>query len=244
VRRAALAALAPVLAAALAGCQSTQEKSAALERAALRAQAGQKPSQQGLHITVPGRRARVLGSTLIHGSEGWAAVVTVQNVSAQPLADVPIALSAADAQGATVYTNTGGGLARSLVSVPYLAPHGRLEWVDDQLQPSGTPVRLHVLLGEGATAVAAPALAVAGVKMFEDPANGPGAEGQVANRSSVAQHELVIYAVARRGGRIVAAGRGQLPQLTGGQSLRFQAYLTGSPAGAAVTVAAPPSTLR
>src|SRR2546421_11938887 len=46
----------------------------------------------------------------------------------------------------------------------------------------------------------------------EDPANGPSEEGALANESHTAQQELVIYAIARRAQRIVAAGRAVLPE--------------------------------
>jgi hypothetical protein len=243
--RLASAALALALAVALAGCETTQEKSARIEKAELARQAREPKKSTRLVIAVPSRRARVLSSTIVHGSEGYAAVVTVQNSSGIAVRDLPIALTALDAAGASVYSNTGGGLAHSLVSVPYLPPHGVLRWIDDQIQASSPPVSLRVKLGEGTTvAGAAPAIVVSGEKLFEDPANGTGVEGMVANRSTVAQSELVLYAVALRGTAIVAAGRALLPQLGSSASLRFQAYLVGSPSGARLQVAAPPSTFH
>lgn len=241
-RRLASAALALALLIVLAGCETTQEKSARIEKAELAREAREPKRTEQLRITAPSRRARVLTSTLVHGGEGYAAVVTVENRSAAGVRDLPIALTARDAHGASVYTNTGGGLAASLVSVPYLPPHGVLRWVDDQVQATRPPASLQVQLGEG-TAVAGtpPVLAVAGTKPFEDPANGAGVEGDVANRSTVAQHELIVYAVALRAGRPVAAGRAVLPALGTGASVRFQAYLVGDAAGAQLTVAAPPS---
>jgi hypothetical protein len=89
----------------------------------------------------------------------------------------------------------------------------------------------------------APALAISGVKGFEDPANGPGAEGIVANRSALEQHELALYVVARRGGRVVAAGRAVVPLLAPGKSTRFQAFFVGSPRGGTIEAQAPPATL-
>lgn len=237
--RAALALSA--LALALTGCETTAEKSAQLEKAALRS-AGHA-STLGLRITHPSTRVRILSSVLVRGSEGYAAVVTLRNSSDRALREIPIAVEARDAHGAVVYSNTTPGEAHSLVSVPFLPPHGELTWVDDQVQGE-SPVTLKVVLGEGASVSGgAPAISFAGVKLFEDPASGPGAEGMVANGSTVAQHELVVYAVARKAGRIVAAGRGILPELAGGASARFQAYFVGSPVGAALQVSAPPTTL-
>jgi hypothetical protein len=242
VSRRALAALA--LALALTGCETTAEKSARLEKAALRSGAAQHANTQGLRIAHPSTQVRVVASTLVHGSEGYAAAVTVRNDSATALRDIPIAIWANDAGGATVYSNTAPGLGQSLISVPYLAPHGELTWVDDQVQATTAPSSLKVELGQGTPVTGAvPSIVVAGVRQFEDPANGAGAEGMVGNRSAVAQRELVVYAVARRGGAIVAAGRAVVPQLPAAGSVRFQAYLVGSPAGAVVQASAPPATI-
>jgi hypothetical protein len=240
VRRTALVALA--LAPVLAGCQTTQEKSAQLEKAAKRSRAHAQKGA-GLRVTRPSRQVRVVASVLVHGGEGSAAVVTLRNTSATALREIPLAIEVAGPHRAVQYTNAGAGLSAPLTGLPYLAAHATVTWVDDQVQYS-PPATLRVRVGEAPPAHAAPALSVSGVKAFEDPSNGPGAEGMVLNRSTTAQHELVVYAVARRGGRVVAAGRGVIPLLAPGQSTRFAAYLVGgSPSGASLEVAAPPSRL-
>ena len=68
--------------------------------------------------------------------------------------------------------------------------------------------------------------------------------GTVRNRSTVTQQDLVVYAVARRGGKIVAAGRAVLPEVAAGASVPFQAFLVGEPSGARLEASAPPTTLR
>jgi hypothetical protein len=69
------------------------------------------------------------------------------------------------------------------------------------------------------------------------------ATGFAANRSKVDQRKLVITAVARRAGRIVAAGRAQIPRLKPGKRARFQIFFIGDPRGAHLDLEAPPSTL-
>jgi hypothetical protein len=49
----------------------------------------------------------------------------------------------------------------------------------------------------------------------------------------------VVYAVARKGGRIVAAGRAVLPEVAPGASIPFQAYFVGNPSGARIQASAP-----
>jgi hypothetical protein len=249
-RSSALAFAALALAAlALSGCETTAEKSAKLEKAALarqRASGGVPGSAgKGLTITTPSKAIRVVAASALRDSEGAAAVVTLRNDSAAAVRDVPIEVTVRDAHGATVYSNATAGLSPTLTTVAYVPAHGQLDWVDDQVQASSPPAAALARVGEGSPAPGgAPALAISGTRLFEDPTNGLGAEGTIANRSTVTQRELVIYVVGRRGASVVAAGRAVLPQLAAGASTRFQVFFIGSPQGARLQVYAPPSTLR
>jgi hypothetical protein len=238
-------ALAPALAlAALAssGCQTSAEKSAELEKAALRA-AARQPAAHGLQITRPSADVKVLATALVRSSEGSAAVVTLRNASSRALRDVPIALEVTDSGGRVVYTNTEAGVARSLTSIPLLAAHGVLSWVDDQVQGAGASVRVKV--GQAPPAAGAiPSIAVTGTRLSEEGGGGAGVTGTVSNHSSIAQQELVLFALARKGGRVVAAGRAVLPVLGASSAAHFQVPLIGAAAGARVEVGAPPTTLR
>jgi hypothetical protein len=69
------------------------------------------------------------------------------------------------------------------------------------------------------------------------------AAGTVRNSSNVAQQSLVVYVVARRAGRIVAAGRAILPEVAPGAAIPFQAFLVGAPHGALLQADAPATTL-
>ena len=82
MRRAALALGLAAGAAALAGCETTAEKSAQLEKQALIA-AAEPPSAHGLTITHPSRAVRVLSTALVSSREGTAVVVTLRNTSAR-----------------------------------------------------------------------------------------------------------------------------------------------------------------
>jgi hypothetical protein len=87
-----------------------------------------------------------------------------------------------------------------------------------------------------------PRVSVGGVHTFADPTNGVGVEGTVTNSSKVAQQKLVVYVVARRGGRIVAAGRAVLPEVPAARGTPFQVFCIGSPQGAQLEASAPPTT--
>lgn len=228
---------------ALTGCESSQEKSAKLEKVAKR-QAGQAAArrplaQRGLSITRASKLVKVSATAVLHSSEGAAAIVTLRNVSATALRDVPIEITVKDAHGATLYTNAAPGLASALVSVPLLAAHATTTWIDDQVQTSAIPVSVSARVGEGERVTAAiPHLTIAAVHLAEGEA-----EGSVVNHSQISQRELVLYALARRAGTIVAAGRAVVPFSAAGSSTHFQVFFIGNAQGARLEVSAPASTL-
>ncbi len=234
-----------LVALALAGCESTQEKSAQLERAAKLAPGHSQIARAGLSITRESAYVKVVEATVLHSSEGAAAVVTVRNDSGRTLKDVPIAIAVRDPNGRTLFQNDAAGLEAALVSVPSLPANGELAWVDDQVPITGEPTTVSARVGEGTTVAGSPpVLTVTGVHPLEESANGAGATGTVSNRSSIAQKDLVVYAVARRDGTIVAAGRAVLPSLASDSSATFQAFFIGSPRGAQLLVSAPATTFQ
>ena len=127
------------------------------------------------------------------------------------------------------------------MSAPLLMPGHQFDWIDDQIQASGTLGALSVRVGASpAAAGKLPQLSVQGMHLAEESASGESAEGTVVNRSAVAQQELVVFAVGRRSGRIVAAGRAVLPNVPSHSSTPFQVFFIGNPKGATLQVSAPP----
>ena len=225
----------------LTGCETTAEESARLQRQAKRVTV----SQTGLTITHESADVRVLSATIVRDSERAAAVVTVRNDSPRALRDVPIAIVVKGSNGNTVFQNDGPGLEAALVSIASIAPHATLAWVDDQLTVSGTPATVSARVGESpSVSTPLPKLIAGATKVSEDPANGLIATGTVANHSSTAQSGLVMFVVARRAGKAVAAGRAIVPELAANATTRFQASLVGDAAGARLEVAAPPATVQ
>jgi hypothetical protein len=243
VRRSALApsALSLLLGAvSLAGCETTAEKSAKLEQAAKRVAPAQ---QQGLSITHVSSIVKVQDATLVHGTEGTAAVLTLHNSSAQAIREVPISISLKDAHGATVYTNGTPGLAKTLTSLALLPAHGDGVWIDDQI-PGTSAKTLTTKVGEGKpTSGALPRLVVSEAQLAKDPSGAATVEGTIRNSSSTGQSELVLYALARKGGQVVAAGRAVLASLAPGASAPFQAFFVGVPAGARLQLSVPPTAI-
>jgi hypothetical protein len=229
-----------LLAFSLTGCETTAEKSAKLEKAAKRVAPVQ---QQGLSIAHVSSVVRVQSATLVHGTEGTAAVLTLHNSSAKAIREVPISISLKDAHGATVYTNSTPGLAKTLTSLALLPAHGDGVWIDDQI-PGTSAKSLATKVGEGATVSgAAPRLTIGETQLTKDPSGAATVEGTIKNSSSTAQSELIVYALARKGERVVAAGRAVLASLAPGASAPFQAFFVGSPAGGRLQLSAPPTAL-
>ena len=224
----------------LGGCETTAEKSAKLEKAAKRIAPAQ---QQGLSVAHESSVVKVLSATLVHGTEGTAAVLTLHNSSAKAIREVPISISVKDAHGATVYTNSTPGLAKTLTSLALLPARGDGVWIDDQITGTGTK-SLATKVGEGATVNGtAPRLTIGETQLTKDPSGAATVEGTIANHSKAEQSELVVYALARNGGRVVAAGRAVLASLAPGSSAPFQAFFVGTPAGGRLQLSPPPTAL-
>jgi hypothetical protein len=238
VRAATLSVVAVTAALALTGCETTAEKSAALERTAHHSHL----AERGLSITKQSDDVRVLSAVLVHGAEGAAVVVTLRNDSSHALRDVPIAITVKDAHGKTVFQNNAPGLEAALTTLGSLPAHRLTSWVDDQVPVAGDPASVTAIVGEPPLANGPiPRVEVLGVHPSDE--NGSStAAGTVRNRSNVAQRSLVVYVQARRAGRVVAAGRAILPEVAPSASVPFQAFLVGAPAGARLEASAPAST--
>jgi len=219
------------------GCESTQEKSAALARQAKHVTI----AQHGVSVGKENPSVKVLGATVVHSSEGTAVAVALRNTSAHTLADAPIELTVRDIKGGMLYQNNAPGLQASLTEVPLLEPGKTVVWVDDQVQVARAPATASALVGDAKIASSAPKIEVTSAQ-----SSTAGAEasesGSVTNRSAVTQENLVVYAIARRGGKTVAAGRAVLPEVAGGTNVPFQIYFVGNPKGAQIAVSAPATT--
>ena len=88
-----------------------------------------------------------------------------------------------------------------------------------------------------------PKIETTNVKVTVDPVDGPEATGSIVNRSGVEQRKLTVFGVVRTGGKIVAAGRGQVNRLKAHKKSRFQIFFIGDPRRGRLTVSAPPTVL-
>lgn len=225
----------------LAACESSQTRSARL-----RAAAGTRKVEKGLTIARDNPGVRVASTTLLTDAKASrsAAVVELRNTSQHPLAGLPLLFTVTGAGGKKLFSNDSPGASPDLTTVPSLAPGDTLDWVNDAIinVTGGQAVAAHV--GEPAKPVAQPAAAtpmrLEGVKLDSDPVDGTTVTGRVVNPTSTTQERLVIFATARRGDKLVAAGRAVVPVVKpGGKGTRFTIFFVGDPRGAKLKLQAP-----
>jgi hypothetical protein len=221
------------------GCESTQGKSAKIG-----AELGPVKREQGLKIAKESKDVEVVETTLLADREGTAVVVELRNTSGKDLVDVPIAIDVLDAKGKSVYANTIPGIEPALASLPFIGGGEEAVWVNDQVLAAGVPAKVEVRVGasEATFSGELPQVSVTDPKLEGDPYTGVAAGGEVLNESGSDLERLLLYGVARQGGRIVAAGRGAIePLKANGKDAPYNIYFIGDPRGADVTVTEYPS---
>jgi hypothetical protein len=230
-----------LLALLLAGCESTQSKSARLKAHAK----GSLDEGRGVVVKKENPEVRVLSTSTLKDENGEAVVVRLRNVGKQPLANLPISVKLADKGGKPVYTNTDPGLETALAHVAFLKPGQELFWVNDQVVSTGKPAKAETLVGSSKPVTGStPQIEIKGVHLANDPVSGISAMGRVVNHSQILQRRLPVFCVARRGNTIVAAGRAILEKVKPGKSAPFTVFFIGDPQGARLTVAPLPTSLK
>jgi hypothetical protein len=228
-----------VVAVALTGCESTVDRAKKLS-----AEGAAAFHQKGIQVGASDKQIHILGSQIIRDPNGTAVVIEVRNTGTKPVFDAPISIDVRDRAGHRVFENNTPGLEADLVHVPLVEPGHVFDWVNDQVLATGTPSKVQARIGDGRSPHGAlPKIEISGLSLTHDPTSGYAASGRVTNRSKIDQIHLVLFAVARRSGSIVAAGRSIVARLRAGTHYEFHAYLTGNPTGAQISVVAPPSVL-
>jgi hypothetical protein len=222
------------------GCwESTQDKSAQIA-----AELGPVKQEKGLKISKPSKEVKVVSTTLLTDAEGSAVIVELRNQSNRDLANVPILIDVLDAKGKNVYSNSLPGLEPALTSIPYVEAGGEATWVHDQVLAAGKPESVEVTVGEGGIPYGGeiPEFTVSDPKLEGDPYSGVVADGDAENKSGDKLDRLLLYAVARQGDEVVAAGRGAIEKIKPEpKPLPYNIYFIGDPRGADVEVTSYPT---
>lgn len=224
---------------AMQGCTTTQERSARLSRDAATAAEAKK-----FNVGKTNQDITAAEVTHLEGEGAGAVVVRVVNRGDAPQVAVPIGVDLYDQEKVSLYTNRIDGLEPALNMLP-VAPPGESWWVNNQI-PAAKPARTRVRIGTTRVATPAelPEFDITPLEIGEDAGVITGG-GSITNRSAIAQQRLTIFAVARDGDEVVAAGRAVVERVPakGGKAQKFNIYFTGDPRGADITLFAPPSTL-
>ena len=215
------------------GCESTQDKSAKIA-----AELGPVAQEKGLRISKQSQDVSVVSTTVLSDANGAAVVVVLRNDSNRDLAEVPLLIDVLDAKGKSVYRNDVPGIEPALASIPLIPAGGEVAWVHDQVLATGKPASVKAKVGEGVEfSGQRPAVSVSDPKLESDPYTGVAAGGVVVNESGEDLERLLLYAVAREGGKIVAAGRGAIEPLKDKpKPVPYNIYFIGDPKGAEITV--------
>jgi hypothetical protein len=221
------------------GCESTQDKSAKIA-----AELGPVKQEKGLKITKQSKDVEVVSSALLSDQNGSAVVVRLRNRSNEDLVGVPIAIEVLDAKGKSVYRNDIPGIEPALAAVPFIPAGGEAEWVHDQVLATGKPAKVEVKVGKGGRPFDGelPQISASDPKLEGDPYSGVLAGGNVENQSGEDVERLLLYAVATKGGKVVAAGRGAIEPLKAKpKPVPYNIYFIGDPSGAEVKIVQLPS---
>ncbi len=227
--------LAPLL---LAACESSQDKSARLAKSA-----GTRALEKGVVVTARNPDVEVLKTAVIEDRYGTAAAVQLHMKSSRVQVGLPLSFQVLDKAGRRAYANDLPGLATSLTHVPLLRPGERVWWVDDQVGAKGARL-LDARVGRASAAAPAnaPRLVPTAMALHQD-TSGAFTSGRLRNLSAIEQRQVTVFAVAERGGRVVAAGRAGIERLKARKSALFKVFWIGDPKGAKLRIFAPPTVL-
>jgi hypothetical protein len=218
-----------VLAAAVSGCATTQDANKRISVRFDRTLASRKP----LELRGTDRDVKVVRTAVVDGKDGSAIVVVLRNTGEEPVNDLPIEVGTQGGQP----LNTAANVPYFQSHAPAIAPGDEVTWVYASKDPIGSS-QAFARVG----APSSPALTTAGhVSGLEasGKSGGSGVRAEVTNDTGVPQYDLDVYAVARKGGRYVAAGRASLEHLGVSQSAHLTLPLVGDAKGTRIEVFAP-----
>jgi hypothetical protein len=242
MRPAAAAFAAGLIVLGASGCETTQEQSAKIARTL-----GHQSAIAGTtRLGADNRDVRIEQEVLLTAAGQSAVALKLTNTSTQTQTDFPVLIEVLDAKGSAVYRNNTSGIEPSIQQFALLAPHATAWWVDNEVLASGgVPKTATGQLG-AATAPAPSAIPSITTEAVSasDSFPGPHVSVTVRDRSTIAQRQLPVYAVALRGGRVVGAGRGIIPSLAPGAAAQVQIPIVGSVSESTISLAVPPTASR
>jgi hypothetical protein len=221
----------------LAGCVSTQTKNARLVIKNERIVA----SENSVHVTRINPQMSVTHVGIIDGKRGRVVIVTLQNLAAHPVSDLPISVGIAGRGGRRTYLNRRAAIGYFDTHLPAFTAGETLTWV---LTLGGGHIpagRVFADVGYASVPASTRQTSLPTIAAAAGPTTTSALEVTVANRSGVPQTQLPVFAVASRGGHTVAAGRVTIANLGGGAKQSVRLHLLGTATGASVQLFASPT---
>jgi hypothetical protein len=224
----------------LPACESTQQESEKIGR-----EGKQLAAQGSLKLGPVNRGVRVSDVTLLSSAGRTAVAAKLTGTSTRPQLEVPVLVEVKGAHGTVAYSNETGGLEASLQRMALLRPNQGEWWVDDQVLTSQSAIGVKLRVGTGSAPRAGSALPTLSTTTPHVTEQGglSVVSASVVNHSANAQEKVPVFAVAVRGGRVMAAGRAVVSVLPGhpGASVPFQLFLVGNAAGASIELTVVPT---
>lgn len=219
------------LAVAVSGCATTQDANKRASIQADRTLASRKPLE--LRGTDPD--VQVVRTAVIDGKDGSAIVVVLRNRGDAPVNDLPIEVGPEGGQP----VNARANLPYFQSHAPAIAPGHEVTWVYVSKERIGSE-RAFARVGAPASKPITTAGQVSELEVGDSPAQGGSSvRAEVTNDTGIPQYDLDVYAVARKGGRYVAAGRANLEHLGVSKSAHLSLPLIGEAKGTQIQVFAP-----
>jgi len=228
----------------LAGCATTQQEAARLQLNSARI----RTAEQRTVVHSAGSAVHVSAVSLLSSPGAHTFVVTVHNQRSSAVTDLPISVGVSIRGHRRVDLNAHSSEELSYFDahLPRIAAGSSLTWV--YTTSSKLPSRAHPFALVGAqpspaasAGATAPAIAA---RVTGTQAGRRGAallEVTLRNGSTIPQYQMPVYAVAQRGGRVVAAGELIVPHLGSRKTLPVRVPVRGSLSDARIKIAALPA---
>jgi hypothetical protein len=237
------AAILVVLAAALAGCATTQQEAARLQLDSSRIRASQVPTR----VLTSGDAVQVTRVAVVPGATGTAFVVQVHNPGKRSVSDLPISVGVRLAHRLPRYLNLESPAEFSYFDahLPAIAPGRTVTWVYSTGSRLPAHARPFALVG-GVPSVTARASAHPPVIVATSAATTASSQLAVTlhNLTTIPQYQLQVYAYAQDGDRFVVAGNLTVPHLGSQARKTVKLALLGRPVNARLQVEALATTVH
>ncbi len=192
----------------------------------------------GSKLSVGGKTLPTKIEALIVDDELGAVAVVVEITNQGGAAvEVPVAITLLDGTGAGVGNNTDAGIDPTLNHVPSIGAKATELYVNDGLSYDTAPASAKVVAGVGTAAGKLIQLQLTG--KVEQSIYGPVVRGVVTNPGGKQVVNVLVEAVIRKDGKIVAAGSARVAVVEPGKKGEYEIPLIGNPAGGKLAVWAP-----